>query len=147
MIDFEKHFLFMQKIYFISRNKINQEVPIVSIVVCKDKIVGKGFNSMMSLSNPNAHAEMIALDKASKKLNNFALKDSTIYISQEPCIMCIESIINYKIRNIVYASSSLNKNRWHYLQYLISRKNLDIVINIKENRCKKIIKKFFYLIR
>ena len=147
MIDFEKHFLFMQKVYFISRNEINKEVPIVSIIVCKNKIVGKGFNNMISSSNPNAHAEILALDTASTKLNNFALKDSTIYISQEPCIMCIESIINYKIRNIVYASSSSNKNRWNYLQYLISRKNLDIVINIKENKCKKIIKKFFYLMR
>jgi tRNA(adenine34) deaminase len=98
---------------------------------------------MISSSNPNEHAELIALRNASKNMKSMFLNNATIYITQEPCIMCIESIINYKIKNIVYGSSSTNKNRWHYLQYLVQKGELDIVLNIKEKKCKQVLKEFF----
>jgi len=137
----------MQRAYFISNNILEYEVPIVSIVVYKNKIISKGYNSMISNNNPNKHAELLALKNASKNLNSLFLDGSSIYITQEPCIMCIENIINYKVKNIIYASPSINKNRWNYLQYLVKRGKLDIVLNIKENKCKKKLKNFFYILR
>jgi len=61
--------------------------------------------------------------------------------------MCIEAIMNYNIKNIVFASFSINKNRWNYLQYLVTRGKLDIVLNIKEKKYKNEMKKFFYFQR
>ena len=147
MIEYEKHLFFMRKAFLISKSISLEEVPVVSIVVHKNKIIGKSYNRMVSSNNPNEHAESLSLKKASKNMKSIFLKNSYIYITQEPCIMCIENVINYKIRNIIYASSSVNKNRWNYLQYLVKKGTLDIVINIRENKCKKIIKKFFYTLR
>ena len=58
-------------------------------------------------------------------------------------MMCIESIINHKIKKIIFGSSSLNKNKWNYFQYLIKKGKLDVVIDMKSIKCKKIIKNFF----
>ena len=147
IINYEKHYSIIQNMYCIS-NKIKQgEVPIVSIIVLKNKILSIGFNNMLSAKNPNQHAEIQALRKASEVCNSFNLSRSTIYITQEPCVMCIESIINYNIKNIIYACSSTNKNRWHYLQYLVKKKKLDIVLNVNEKKCKRKIKRFFYNLR
>ena len=147
IIEYERHFLFMQSIFYLSKIKKNNEVPISSMVILNNKIIGIGYNKMISSSNPNNHAEIIALKHASLNVKSFHLKKATIYITQEPCIMCIESIMNYKVKNIVYGYCSKNKNKWNYLKYLVQKGELDIVINIKEKKCRNMLKYFFLLKR
>jgi tRNA(adenine34) deaminase len=147
IIEYERHFLFIQNIFYLSKIKENNEVPVSSMVTLNNNIIGVGYNNMISSNNPNNHAEIIALKKASLNIRSFYLKKATIYITQEPCIMCIESIMNYKIRNIVYGYCSKNKNKWNYLKYLVQKGELDIVINIKEKKCKNTLKDFFLLKR
>jgi tRNA(adenine34) deaminase len=143
LIEYEKHFLIMQNLYNYANKTSISEVPVSSIIVLQNKIISIGNNKMIKNNNPNDHAEILALKKASYKLKTHFLHNSTIYITQEPCVMCIESIMNHKIKKIIFGSESLSIKKWDLFKHLIYRKKLDIVINIKDVKCKKVIKNFF----
>ena len=81
------------------------EVPIGCVIVKNDKIISRGHNVKESQQNPMGHAEIIAINKASKKLNSWRLEDCDIYITLEPCIMCSGAIIQSRIRTIYYGAS------------------------------------------
>ena len=73
-IEYEKHLRFIQNIYYISKKICDYEVPISSVVVLNNKIIGTGYNRMIKLKDPMHHAEIMALRQASVTLNNFFLK-------------------------------------------------------------------------
>jgi len=77
------------------------EVPIGCVIVCDDKIVGRGFNKRNTGKTTLAHAEMIAIDKASKKLGDWRLEGCTMYVTLEPCQMCSGAIVQSRIDRVV----------------------------------------------
>ena len=81
------------------------EVPIGCVIVKNDKIISRGHNVRETEQNPIGHAEIIAIRKASKKLNSWRLEDCDIYITLEPCIMCSGAIIQSRIKTIYYGAS------------------------------------------
>ena len=80
------------------------EVPVGAIIVKDNKIISKAYNKTNKSNNILDHAEIIAIKKASKKLNNWRLDDCTLYISLEPCDMCKEIIKKSRINNVIYFS-------------------------------------------
>lgn len=80
------------------------EVPVGSVIVCEGKIIAKGHNQNRKLNDPCAHAEIIALRKASKIKNSPRLDDCDIYITLEPCAMCLAAISFAKIRNVYFGA-------------------------------------------
>jgi tRNA(adenine34) deaminase len=82
----------------------NNEVPVGAIIVQEDKIIGKGRNKVIANQNVTSHAEIEAIIDASKKVQNYRLNNSTIYISLEPCHMCVKAIIDARIDEIVFAA-------------------------------------------
>lgn len=83
----------------------DDEVPVGAIVVCKGQIIGKGYNQVERLHDATAHAEMIAITAASEYLGAKYLKDCTLYVTLEPCIMCGGASHWAQIANIVYGAS------------------------------------------
>ncbi len=81
------------------------EVPIGCVIVRSDKIIARGHNVRETKQSPIGHAEIVAINKASKKLNSWRLEDCDIYITLEPCIMCSGAIIQSRIKNIYYGAS------------------------------------------
>ena len=69
------------------------EVPVGAIIVCFDRIIGKGYNQCESLNDPTAHAEILAITAAASTLDNWRLNKCTIYVTKEPCTMCAGAII------------------------------------------------------
>ncbi|OGS20689.1 MAG: hypothetical protein A2252_04775 [Elusimicrobia bacterium RIFOXYA2_FULL_39_19] len=86
------------------------EVPIGSVIVNKGKIISKAHNLMETLNDATAHAEIIAIRKASKKTNNWRLNNSIIYSTIEPCKMCYSVIEKSRIERVVYGCASLENN-------------------------------------
>ena len=82
----------------------SNEVPVGAIIVQEDKIIGKGRNRVIANQNVTSHAEIEAIIDASKKVQNYRLNNSTIYISLEPCHMCVKAIIDARIDEIVFAA-------------------------------------------
>lgn len=82
------------------------EVPIGAVVVGPDhRLLGAGFNQTIHLSDPTAHAEVLALRQAASVLANYRLTDCTLYVSLEPCAMCMGAILHSRIKRVVFAAS------------------------------------------
>ena len=79
-----------------------EEVPIGAVVVKDDKVIGRGYNQTETLKDATAHAEMIAITSATSTLENWRLKDCTLYVTKEPCLMCAGAIVNSRIKMVVF---------------------------------------------
>ena len=82
----------------------SNEVPVGAIIVQEDKIIGRGRNRVIANQNVTSHAEIEAIIDASKKVQNYRLNKSIIYVSLEPCHMCVKAIIDARIDEIVFAA-------------------------------------------
>src|SRR5574344_1816592 len=81
---------------------LRKEMPVGCVIVYKNKIIGRGYNKKETLKDSTMHAEIIAIRKACKKMNDWRLNDCTLYVTMEPCIMCMGTIIESRIKKIVY---------------------------------------------
>ena len=81
------------------------EVPVGAVVVKDGVIIGRGFNSPISRSDPSAHAEMLALREAAKHLGNYRLVDCQLFVTLEPCLMCAGAMMHARIARLVYGAS------------------------------------------
>ncbi|NNF40444.1 MAG: nucleoside deaminase [Woeseiaceae bacterium] len=80
------------------------EVPVGAVVVVDGKVIATGRNSSIFDSDPSGHAEMIALRAAAKALNNYRLPEATLYVTLEPCIMCVGVIAQARLRRVVFGA-------------------------------------------
>ena len=80
------------------------EVPVGAVVVRDGKILGEGWNRTIGLSDPSAHAEMLALRQAGQAAANYRLPDCSLYVTLEPCCMCAGAIIHARLKNVVYGA-------------------------------------------
>jgi tRNA(adenine34) deaminase len=83
----------------------NGEVPIGAVIVLNEKQIGAGQNRMEELQNATVHAEILAINEASQQLKNWRLDGATIYVSLEPCQMCLGAIKNSRISRLVFAAN------------------------------------------
>jgi tRNA(adenine34) deaminase len=99
---------YMQRAFELAKQaeQIN-EIPVGAVVVYQDRIIGEGFNQSITLNDPSAHAEMIAIRQAGEYLKNYRLLDCTLYVTLEPCPMCAGLLVHSRIKRLVYASSDL----------------------------------------
>ncbi|VAW78610.1 tRNA-specific adenosine-34 deaminase [hydrothermal vent metagenome] len=81
-----------------------EEVPVGAVVVLDDKIIGQGWNQPISTHNPTAHAEIMALQQAAHSQKNYRLLDSTLYVTLEPCCMCVGAIIHARVQRLVFGA-------------------------------------------
>jgi tRNA(adenine34) deaminase len=78
------------------------EVPVGAVVVAGGAIVGTGFNRPIGAQDPTAHAEIVALGAAGQALQNYRLSGATLYVTVEPCLMCVGAIVHARIGTVVY---------------------------------------------
>ena len=123
------------------------EVPIGAVVVLDGTIAGGGFNQPISSSDPTAHAEIVALRAAAEKIGNYRLTGATMYVTVEPCLMCVGAMVHARIGTVVYgttepkAGAVVSMTRAHELPGLNHR--LQIEGGVLETECRDIIQDFF----
>ena len=81
------------------------EIPVGAVIVCGDEIIGEGFNQPISSHDPTAHAEVVALRAAANRIKNYRLVDSTLYVTLEPCTMCVGALIHARIARLVFGTT------------------------------------------
>lgn len=97
---------FMQQALALAQRAAQQqEVPVGAVVVKDGLVIGRGSNAPISLHDPTAHAEIMALRDAAKHLGNYRLVDCTLYVTLEPCVMCSGAIQHARIARLVYGAS------------------------------------------
>jgi tRNA(Arg) A34 adenosine deaminase TadA len=86
------------------RGRAAGEVPIGAVVVAEGAIVGRAHNAPVALSDPTAHAEVLALREAARKAGNYRLPGATLYVTVEPCAMCCGAALHARIARVVYGA-------------------------------------------
>ena len=81
------------------------EVPIGAVVVLGDRIVGSGYNQPIGAVDPTAHAEILALRAAARTVGNYRLADAVLYVTVEPCIMCVGALVHARVAEVVYGAA------------------------------------------
>jgi tRNA(adenine34) deaminase len=82
----------------------NNEVPIGAVLVFEDNIIGEGYNQPIIKHDPSAHAEIIVLRNGAAHLQNYRLINTTLYVTLEPCIMCVGAIVQARVKRVVYGA-------------------------------------------
>ena len=97
---------FMQRALELARQaSLLGEVPVGAVLVLDNEIIGEGHNQPIALSDPTAHAEIVALRQAAQKMQNYRLLNTTLYVTLEPCSMCLGALQHARISRLVYAAS------------------------------------------
>jgi tRNA(adenine34) deaminase len=81
------------------------EVPVGAVIVCNGDIIGEGFNQPITSHDPTAHAEVVALRAAADRFQNYRLVDATLYVTLEPCTMCVGALIHARISRLVFGTT------------------------------------------
>ncbi len=127
------------------------EVPVGAVIVKNDEIIARAHNLKETKFDTTKHAEILAIQRASKKLKSWRLIDCEMYITLEPCTMCAGAIINSRIKKIYIgtmdektgaAGSKLNL----FKDYTFNH-NVEVEINVMKEECEKILKDFFKELR
>jgi tRNA(adenine34) deaminase len=85
--------------------RTEDEVPVGAVVVLDDKVVGEGWNRPLATRDPSAHAEIEAIRAAARATGNYRLGGATLYVTLEPCTMCVGAIFNARIARVVYGAT------------------------------------------
>lgn len=117
------------------------EIPVGAVIVKNGKVIAKAHNLKEKHGLVTSHAEIIALQKACKKQKNWRLCDCEIYVTLEPCMMCLGAIVNSRIRKIYYGASNSKFN----ITKFCDSENIKVTIypKIMEYQCSILLKNFF----
>jgi tRNA(adenine34) deaminase len=83
------------------------EVPVGALLVLRDEVIGEGWNQPILSQDPTAHAEIVALRAAAQRLKNYRLGQTTLYVTLEPCTMCIGAVLNARVSRVVFGAWDL----------------------------------------
>lgn len=121
------------------------EVPIGAVVVYQGKIIGRGYNLRTRIQMATAHAEIRAIDRACKKLHSWRLPESEIYVTLEPCPMCMGAILNARIDR-VYFGAYEQKGRsltGELAQANLLNHKVEVVGGVLKEECAEVLTSFF----
>lgn len=126
------------------------EIPVGAVIVYNDKVIARGYNKRETMNSSLAHAEIIAIKKACKKLGSWRLEDCTLYTTLEPCIMCSGAMIQSRLTKCIYGAAN-NRFGTHISKINIFdvdfNHKVDIEGGVLEEECSKLISLFFKEIR
>lgn len=123
------------------------EVPVGALIVKDNQCIAEGFNLPIKNSDPTAHAEIMAMRQASQRLNNYRLVETTLYVTLEPCVMCMGAIQHARIQRVVFGAtdkkrgaicSALNLSKAEYTNH-----HIDWLGGVLADECGSLLTAFF----
>ena len=128
-----------------------EEVPIGCVIVYKDKIIARGYNKRNLKKNTLAHAEILAMNKASKVLGDWRLEECTMYVTLEPCPMCAGAIVQARIPKVVIGSMNPKAGCAGSVLNVLQTEGLNHQVEIErgvlEEECSEMLSQFFRELR
>ena len=140
-------FYMKQAITQAKKAAVINEVPVGAVIVKNNKILSTGYNQVVKLSDPSAHAEVIAIREAAAKIQNYRLVNCHLFVTLEPCLMCAGIIINSRLSSVTYA--------YYGIKTCVVQSNLRVFENkslnhhtttkggVMDDESVKLLKKFF----
>ena len=123
------------------------EVPVGAIVVKENSVIGKGWNCPISTRDPTAHAEIMAIRDAAIHLVNYRIPDTTLYVTLEPCVMCVGSMIHARIKRLVFGAYDLKSGAVSSVFNIAAdsqhNHKIEITGGVLAESCGELLKNFF----
>lgn len=124
------------------------EVPVGALLVLGERNIGEGYNQPIVARDPTAHAEIVALRQAAIHMQNYRLPDTTLYVTIEPCTMCVGALIHARIKRLVFGAAEPRAgavcSRFHLLEYAGSYNHrIEVTQGVLEAECGQLISSFF----
>ena len=123
------------------------EVPVGAVIVSNSEIIGRGCNQPITAVDPTAHAEIVAVRAAASRVGNYRLTGATLYVTIEPCLMCVGAMIHARVGLVVYgaaeprAGALVSAARAHDMPGLNHR--LEVLAGVLEDECRVMMQEFF----
>jgi len=123
-----------------------EEVPIGAVLIRDEQIIGQGYNQSIYAGDPTAHAEILAIRSASKKIGNHRLPNTTLYVTVEPCMMCLGTMVHARIKRLVFGSQEPKAGAVKSHSLIESdflNHQMDWSCGILEQECSRLMQDFF----
>ena len=123
------------------------EVPVGAVVVLENEVIGSAYNKPISTSCPTAHAELLAINLAAKKIGNYRLINADVYTTLEPCIMCYGAMVHARVKRCIYAASDpklgvFTKNITQLVESKVNHK-VEFIKGPCEDESAQLLQQFF----
>lgn len=123
------------------------EVPVGAVVVCDGEIIGEGHNCPITAHDPSAHAEVVALRAAAKRMENYRLPHATLYVTMEPCTMCAGLMVHARIERLVYGCTEPKSGAVISNGEIFSQSHLNHLVEVTggvmAQECSQMVSQFF----
>jgi tRNA(adenine34) deaminase len=123
------------------------EVPIGAVLVKDNVVIGEGFNQVITLHDPTAHAEILALRDAATRSHNYRLPESTLYVTLEPCSMCAGAIVHARVKHLVYGANEpkagVVASQGHFLEQDFLNHQTTYEGGVLQAECSLLLSNFF----
>jgi len=123
------------------------EVPVGAVIVAAGVVIGRGFNQPISVNDPTAHAEIIALREAASHERNYRLTNAVLYCTVEPCVMCAGAIMHARITRLVFGTPDAKAGAAGSIYNVLTDPRLnhrvDVISGIREDACAALLREFF----
>jgi tRNA(adenine34) deaminase len=123
------------------------EVPVGAVLVVGDAVVASAFNQPITTNDPTAHAEVLVLREAARVLGNYRLTDATVYVTVEPCLMCVGALAHARVREVVYGASEPKTGALVSTVRALESPGVNhrfaVTGEVLEDECRAIIQEFF----
>lgn len=128
-----------------------EEIPVGAVIVKDGKIIARGYNKKEEKKDTTQHAEIIAIQKASRKIGAWRLQDCEMYVTLEPCAMCTGALIQARLKRVYIGTMDLKTGACGSVLNLLEdykfNHKVEVETNIMQKECEKILKDFFKYLR
>ena len=144
----EQHEPFMQAALAEARRGLAAgEVPIGAVLVVGERIVARAFNQPITSCDPTAHAEVLVLREAGRAGGNYRLTDAVVYVTLEPCLMCVGALVHARVRQVVYGAPEPKTGALvsaiRGLELAGLNHQFEVTGGVLEDECRRLIQDFF----
>ena len=123
------------------------EVPVGAVVVCNGRIIGHGWNRIITDNDPTAHAEVLALRQAAGEIGNYRLLDCEMFVTIEPCAMCAGAMVHARLKRLVYGAEDPKAGAVHSVMSVLNHPQLnhrmEVTRGVLAARCQELLQSFF----
>ncbi len=127
------------------------EVPVGAIVVVDGDVIAEGFNQPIAASDPTAHAEIVAIRRAAAQLRNYRLTGASLYVTIEPCQMCVGAMVHARIARLIYGApepkAGAIESAMHAHEHPSLNHRIEITAGVLAHECRELMQAFFQDVR